>query len=210
MKHFPVNLDIRGRKVLVVGGGQVALRKVKALVACGACVTVVSLASCRALLRMENVKRMRRAYRKSDLNGVCLVVGATDSRKTNQQVWEHASSKGIPVNIVDQPELCTFTVPSVMRRGDLLVTVSTGGGSPALAAKVRRQLEKNIDPALVQHLKLLTELRPEVLASSLTPGKRTRLLKRMAGDDVCSVIRKKGITSAKRLLQRMFKEATGA
>lgn len=209
MKYFPVNLNIGGRKVLVVGGGEVALRKVRALTACGARVTVISPSLCGGLVRVKGIKRIRRPYRKADLKGMCLVVSATDSKMTNQRVWEHASSKGIPVNVVDQPDLCTFTVPAVVRRGDLLIAVSTGGGSPALAGRIRKHIEKNIDPVFAQHLKLLKEMRPKVLASALAPEKRARLLKRMAGDEVQRVIKKKGIKPAKRLLQDMFKADVG-
>ncbi len=209
MKYFPVNLDIGDRKVLVVGGGEVALRKVRALTACGACVTVISPSFCGGLVRVKGIKRIRRPYRKADLKGMCLVVSATDSKTTNQRVWEHASSKGIPVNVVDQPDLCSFTVPAVVRKGDLLIAVSTGGGSPALAGKIRRHIEKNIDPVFAQHLKLLKEIRPKVLASALTPEKRARLLKRMAGDEIHRAIKKEGIRPAKRLLQNMLKPAAG-
>lgn len=209
MKYFPVNLNIGGRKVLVVGGGEVAFRKVMGLAACGACVTVISPSFCGGLVRVKGIKRIRRPYRKADLKGMCLVVSATDSKTTNQRVWEHASSNGIPVNVVDQPDLCTFTVPAVVRKGDLLIAVSTGGGSPALAGRIRKHIEKNIDPVFAQHLKLLKEMRPKVLASALTPEKRARLLKRMAGDEVQRVIKKKGIKPAKRLLQDMFKADVG-
>lgn len=209
MKYFPVNLNISGRKVLVVGGGEVAFRKVMGLAACGACVTVISPSFCGGLVRVKGIKRIRRPYRNADLKGMCLVVSATDSKTTNQRVWEHASSNGIPVNVVDQPDLCTFTVPAVVRKGDLLIAVSTGGGSPALAGRIRKHIEKNIDPVFAQHLKLLKEMRPKVLASALTPEKRARLLKRMAGDEVQRVIKKKGIKPAKRLLQDMFKADVG-
>lgn len=207
MKYFPVNLDIHSRKVLVVGGGQVALRKVKSLKACGARVTVVSLAFCVGLTRMKGIKRTKRAYKKTDLQGACLVVSATDDERLNRQIWKQASLKNIPVNIVDQPKLCSFTVPAVVRKGDLLVTISTGGGSPALAGKIRKQIENNIGPAFAQHLKLLKEMRPKILSSSLTLKERTRLLKRMAGDTVCRMLQSKGTQETKQYLQDMFKKA---
>lgn len=209
MKYFPINLDIRGRKVLVVGGGQVALRKVKSLKACGARVTVVSPAFCTGLVRMKGIKRKKHAYKQSDLRGVCLVVSATDDGKVNRRVWKQAVSKNIPVNVVDQPALCTFTVPAVATRGDLVITISTGGGSPALARKIRKHIEKNIDPTVAQHLKLLKEMRPKVLSSPLAVGGRTRLLKRMAGDFVCRILRSKGAAAAKRYLQDMLKKSVG-
>ncbi len=207
MKYFPINLNISGRKVLVVGGGQVALRKVKLLKACGARVTMVSPAFCAGLARMKGIKRAKRVYKRADLQGVCLVVSATDDERVNQRVWKQASSKNIPVNVVDQPALCSFTIPAVATKGDLVITISTGGGSPALAGKIRRHIEKNIDPAFARHLKLLKEMRPKVLSSSLTPKERTRLLKNMAGDAVCRILRSKGGREAKQHLQNMFKKA---
>ena len=146
MRYLPVNLDIAGRRVLVVGGGQVATRKVKTLRACGALVTVVSPAFAPGLTRMKGITRIKRGYRKTDLRGVTLVVSAAGPQDVNRRAWEHACAAGIPINVVDQPDLCTFTVPAVLTRGDLVITISTGGGSPALSGRIREILTATIGP----------------------------------------------------------------
>jgi precorrin-2 dehydrogenase/sirohydrochlorin ferrochelatase len=207
MRYFPLNLDIAGKKALVAGGGQVALRKVERLLECGADVTVVSPVFCRELARMKRIKRVKRTYRKTDMKGAVLVISATDSVAANKRVYEHATEAGIPVNVVDQPHLCTFTVPAVISRGELLVTVSTGGGSPALSARIRRHLEQHIDDSFVDHLELLTGMRPIVRSSGLSEAARGELMKKMAGDRVSKVLKKSGTVAARRLLDKMLTDA---
>ena len=211
MKYYPINYNVAGRKVLVVGGGGVAQRKVEGLRACGARVTVVSPEFSAALVRMTGVRRLERRYRKSDLRGACLVISATDSAEVNARVFEQASAAGIPVNVVDQPDLCTFTVPATISRGDLVITISTGGGSPALSRRIRERLETSIEPAYAKHLALLQQMRPVVQAAPLTDEARIGLLKRMAGDEVFDVVAGRGTGAARRLLRNMLaQEVAGA
>jgi precorrin-2 dehydrogenase/sirohydrochlorin ferrochelatase len=207
MKYFPINLSIADRKVVVVGGGQVARRKVKALKDCGARVTVVSPVFCAGLRRTKGIRRVKRCYRKSDLQGTCLVVSATDSQEVNRRVWKDATAAGILVNVVDQPDLCTFVLPATVSRGDLLITVSTAGGSPALARRIREKIEKEIDPAFADHLSLLQEIRPTVKATRLSSRQRTRLFKEMAGEKVLGVLKRRGKKAARKLIRRMLSEA---
>ena len=207
MKYFPINIDINNKKALVVGGGQIAARKVERLKQCGARITVVSPEFCRDLSRAKGVKRIKRRYRKSDIQGARIVISATDSEAANRRVYEHASAANIPVNVVDQPHLCTFTVPAVIERGDLLITISTGGGSPALSSKIRKQLEKQLDPSFQKHLKLLSEIRPSIRASSLNEQQRGALLKKMASDEVASTLNSHGVRAARQLMKAMLLDA---
>ncbi len=207
MRYFPINLDILGKKVLVVGGGQVACRKVKNLLACGARVTVVSPSFCRELARMKKVRLVKRRYRKSDMRAACIVVSAADSRAVNSRVHQHAAGAGILVNVVDQPDLCAFTVPAVVSRGELLITISTGGGSPALARRIREMIETEVGPAFARHLKLLQEMRPRILASPLESRSRARLMRKMAGDRIHREIKQRGIRAGRRLARRMLVDA---
>ena len=207
MKYFPINLAVAGRDVLVIGGGRVACRKVESLRDCGALVTVVSPAFCSGIAEMEGIDRVQREFRETDLEGVCLVVSATDSSQVNRRAWERAQQMGIPVNVVDQPDLCTFTVPAVLRRGDLLVAVSTGGGSPALAGRIRDLIAGEIGPSFGRHVALLREMRPLVTSSSLTPAERHRLLKEMADDQIREIVERDGVTAARRRLREMLSEA---
>jgi precorrin-2 dehydrogenase / sirohydrochlorin ferrochelatase len=161
---YPVNLDLRGRPVLVVGGGRVALRKVDGLLTAGARVTVVA-PSVRPEMRGRPVVVRTRRYRTADLDGVRLVVTATDDHAVNQRVHDDAEARGIWVNAADDPERCTFTLPAVVRRGAVQVTVSTGGASPALAAGLRRRLEAELGPELAELAEALAERRAAVHAA---------------------------------------------
>lgn len=207
MKYFPINLSIADQKVVVVGGGQIARRKVKSLKDCGACVTVISPKFCAGLARTRGIRLVKRRYRKSDLRGACVVVSATDSQEVNRQVWQDATAAKILVNVVDQPDLCTFVLPATVSRGDLLITISTAGGSPALARRIREKIEAEIDPAFADHLSLLKEMRPAVQSTQLNSRERMRLFKEMASDEVFSVLKRRGTKAARNLMQHMLSVA---
>jgi precorrin-2 dehydrogenase/sirohydrochlorin ferrochelatase len=209
VRYLPINLDIAGRRVLVVGGGRVATRKVKSLRECGAEVTVVSPAFCSGLARMGGIRRLRRGYRKADLRGMWLVVSAAGPQAVNRRVWEHARQAGIPVNVVDQPDLCTFTVPAVLTRGELVLTVSTGGGSPALSGRIREILAAAIGPEFGKHLALLREMRAAAKASALPLEARSSLLKAMSGDAVRERLRRDGVAATRRHLRSLLEAACG-
>lgn len=138
--YYPVFLDLRGRKVLIVGAGKVALRKARGLLDAGAQVTVVSP---RAEPEFESlpVTWKRRRFQSGDVAGHALVFAATDDRRTNRAAGRAAARRGIWANIADAPTECAFLVPSRIRRGDLQVAVSTSGRSPRLAIALRRRIE---------------------------------------------------------------------
>ncbi|MBN2449279.1 MAG: bifunctional precorrin-2 dehydrogenase/sirohydrochlorin ferrochelatase [Lentisphaeria bacterium] len=207
MKYLPVNLDVKGRRVLVIGGGSVACRKVKSLRECGAEITVVSPAFCSALARMKGITRIRRGYRKTDTRGMWLVISAAGPQEVNRRACRHAREAGIPINVVDQPELCSFIVPAVLRRGSVLVTVSTGGGCPALAGRIRDLLAAVVGPEFGLHAALLRRMRTRVKASGLSLEGRSRLLKAMAADAVREMIRTQGAAAARAHLLRLLAEA---
>lgn len=207
MKYFPINVDIHNRRVVVIGGGAVAARKVMSLLDCGARVRVISIDFCPELLALDDVEREQRPYAEGDLAGACLVVCATNSEEVNRAVRTEAEQRGIFCNVVDQPEYCSFTVPSMLCRGDLLLTVSTGGVSPSLSARLRRQLENQVSPAFETHLKLLGVFRPRVKASGLSIANRSCLLKAMAGEDITRLIERDGEMAAYVRLEQML---TGA
>lgn len=146
MRYYPVFLDMRGRHVLVVGAGPVSLRKCKALVESGAKVTVVSpeaLAEFAAL----NVTMIHREFRCYDVESQALVFAATNRREVNAEVARCAAARGIPVNVADAPEECSFLVPARVQRGDLQIAISTSGEDPRLAKKLRIQLEALLEQA---------------------------------------------------------------
>jgi len=153
-------LSLAKRDVLVAGGGSVAQRKVAGLLRAGAQVTVVAPRVCLGLARLRTrLKIRRRAYRTSDLRNRWLVVAATADPDVNRKIFEDASRARVFCNVVDQPELCTFQVPAVVRRGRLQIGISTDGASPALARNIRRQLEKEYGRRYAQLLDALHGLR---------------------------------------------------
>jgi siroheme synthase-like protein len=153
-------LSLAERDVLVAGGGPVALRKVAGLLRAGARVTVVAPRVCRGLAKLKTrLKIRRRAYRTNDLRNRWLVVAATGDPDVNQRIFGDASRARVFCNVVDQPALCTFQVPAVVRRGRLQIGISTDGASPALARNIRRQIEKEYGRAYAQLLEALHGLR---------------------------------------------------
>lgn len=162
--QYPVNLVLDGRACLVVGGGRVALRKVEGLLACGAEVRVVATRLDPAL-RTLGVRCEERPWQASDMDGAWLVIAATDDPWVNRSVYEAGERAGIWVNGADDPANCSFTLPSVVRRGDLQVTVSTGGRSPALATWLRRRFEGDIGPEYADLLDLLADERDGLKAA---------------------------------------------
>jgi len=171
MGPYPVVLDLGGRPVLVVGGGAVAERKVEGLRAACASITVVSPRVSARLAKMADdgdIRVRRRAYRRSDLRGVAIVFAATDDRNVNAAVAADSRRRRIWVNAADDPDHCDFILPSVLRRGSLLVSVTTGGRSPALARIVREELER----LLGSDYALLTDLAGDVRRELRTRGEQ--------------------------------------
>ncbi|MDW8344491.1 MAG: bifunctional precorrin-2 dehydrogenase/sirohydrochlorin ferrochelatase [Verrucomicrobiae bacterium] len=140
-KWYPLFLDLRGKPVVVVGGGAVATRKVRALVQAGARVTVISPEITGALKRRRGLRWFARAYRRGDLRGAVLVVAATNNLAVNRAVCAEGKQRGLLVNCAAPPEAGNFIVPAVARRAGVTVAVSTSGVSPARAKALRRALE---------------------------------------------------------------------
>jgi siroheme synthase-like protein len=155
--YYPAMLDLAGRDALLVGGGDVAAQKARPLLDAGVRLRIVApalTASLRAHVDAGEASWEAREVRPGDTAGAAVVVCATDRRAVNRAVYEEASASGIPVNVVDDPELCSFIGPSVVRRGALQVAISTGGRSPAFAKFMRRRLEE----AIGEEYGLLAEL----------------------------------------------------
>lgn len=159
LRTYPVNLLVEGRPVLVVGGGRVALQKVRGLLDGGADVTVVAPEIVAELADLDGVRVLRRTYEVGEASAYRLVVTATGVRDVDQQVFDDAEAAGVWVNSADDPARCSFTLPARVRRGDLVVTVSTGGRSPALASWLREQLEAELGTEYETLLELLAEER---------------------------------------------------
>jgi precorrin-2 dehydrogenase/sirohydrochlorin ferrochelatase len=170
--YYPVALDLRDRLCLVVGGGPVAEAKVEGLLEAGARVTVVSPEVTESLATWAidgRIIHRPHEYRADDLDGQQLVFSATDRREVTKAVAADARRRGLWVNAADDPAFCDFLLPSVLRRGRLIVAVSTGGASPALAARVRRDLEAYFAPEYDELVELAAEVRAELRSRAQRP-----------------------------------------
>jgi len=192
MDYFPVCLDIRGRFCVVIGGGRVAERKVGGLLACGAKVTVVSpelTAGLQVLVSDGQLIWVDRAYREGDLASAFLVIAATDDTLVQAKVHAEAEKHNLLLNVADVPKWCNFILPATVRQGDLTVSVSTGGKSPALARQLREELEKHFGPEYGVLLKILGELRPDVLALGRPHAENKALFARLLHPEMLAWIR---------------------
>jgi precorrin-2 dehydrogenase / sirohydrochlorin ferrochelatase len=165
MAYYPIFLELKGRPCLVVGGGSVAARKVEGLLAAGARVTVVSPSLDPDLAKLVSERRIvhvDRPYQHIDFKGYAVAIAATDDAATNERVAADARQSGVLVNVVDKPALCDFIVPSVVRRGDVVLAVSTGGLSPALARWLRQEMESYLSEDFERLAQLLAEVRVEL------------------------------------------------
>jgi precorrin-2 dehydrogenase/sirohydrochlorin ferrochelatase len=189
---YPLFLDLQGRSVLVVGGGAVAERKVESLLAAGAAVILVApvvTSSLSELGRSKTVQLRLRKFAESDLDGMVLVISATDDTTAQEQIAAAARSRNIPINTVDQPKLCDFIVPAVVRKGDIVVAISTSGRSPALAAALRAKLETVITDDAARAARILGEVRNEVHARFPDPDRRKHVFESIVASGILEWIK---------------------
>jgi precorrin-2 dehydrogenase/sirohydrochlorin ferrochelatase len=161
---YPVNLVLEGRRCVVVGGGAVATRKVEGLVAAGADVVVIA-PEIGAPIRELGVRLVERSYRLGDLDGAWLAIAATDDPGVNRLVHADGDAAGVWINAADDPTACSFTLPAVVRRGPVMVTVSTAGHSPALASWIRGQVAAQLGPEVGLLAEWLSEARDQLKAA---------------------------------------------
>ena len=192
MKYYPISLDLKDKRCVVVGGGGVAERKVKSLIACGAAVRVISPNLTRGLNKLKGgnkIVHLRRGYRRGDLKGAFLVVGATSSEALNSRIATDAKKERTLVNIVDSPAKCDFIVPASINRGNLTISISTSGASPALARFLRQKLEKDYGSEYGKFLKAMERLRHEVLEKVQDKNRRKRIFEEMVKSDAIRLIK---------------------
>lgn len=185
---LPVFVKLEGRPCLVVGGGAVGLQKVRGLLECGARVTVVApdvRSELQELADHAQIVWHQRAYTAQDIEGQQLVIAATNEPGINHVIYQDAAAAGVLANAVDDPPYCDFYFGSVVRRGPLQIGISTAGESPALAQRLRLQLEELLDDGIGSWLARLGALRREVLTAHPAGEGRNRLLRTLATREVC-------------------------
>jgi precorrin-2 dehydrogenase / sirohydrochlorin ferrochelatase len=182
--YFPIFMDLKGRRVLVIGGGKIAVEKLRKIVFCDADTVVITKEVkdeyIEELAERGKIKLEIREFEESDLEGVFIVVSATDNKELNQRVYNLCNSRNIPVNSVDQKDKCSFIFSAEIRRGDLTVAVSTGGASPGLAARIRNQIEDLISDDAEIYIEEAKNAREEIKSKEWESRKKSKILKEIA------------------------------
>jgi len=203
---YPVSLLIEGRLCAVIGGGKVAERKVLSLLEAGAHVRVVSPEVTPGIAQLAEEGRVewRQAVAsETDIADAFLVIAATDDREMNARIAAAAKAAGKLVNAVDQPEDCNFFVPASVRRGPILLTVSTGGGAPALAKRLRESLEAQFGPAYGELAGLMDRIREDVIRSLPGQADRAAAWERILDSPVLELLRQGKRDEAERLARQV-------
>ncbi|MDD2444510.1 MAG: bifunctional precorrin-2 dehydrogenase/sirohydrochlorin ferrochelatase [Desulfotomaculaceae bacterium] len=191
--RYFISLDLTDKKCLVVGGGQVAERKVRSLLECNARIYVVSpelSSGLKSLVEKGEIAYRCGCYQSSDLGGVFLVIGSTGNEDANQKIADDCADRNIIVNIVDDPTKGNFFVPATVRRGPFTIAISTGGRSPLFARKIREELEKKYGPHYGEFLDMLGSLREDVISRVYDPEKKKVILESFVGDEILDLLRK--------------------
>jgi precorrin-2 dehydrogenase/sirohydrochlorin ferrochelatase len=215
--YYPVMLDIRGKNAIVIGGDQIAAEKAAGLVAAGAAVRVISQSFCDALLTLaeqQKVTLTAKAYQTGDLAGAFLVIAATNDQHVAEAAWNESQERRQPINVVDMPRYCSFILPSILRRGQLTIAISTEGASPGLAKRIRQQIEKLFPAAYEPYLRLASAARARLRASNITYKERDDFFGEYFASDVLASLEEGDSTRAasitRTLLQAYGVEASAA
>lgn len=209
---FPVFIDLKGRRCLVVGGGRVAERKARRLVEAGARVTVVAATASAGLRRLAALGKIglrARDFSTADLKGAFLAVCATDGTVAQARIAAAARKENVLANVVDAPALCDFFLPAVARSGQLQVAVSTGGSSPLTAARIARELRHRYGREYADLLGMMRSLRGRVI-KRVPASVRPSVFEAMAGPSIMRLLRSGKKAAARRAMERAIREAVAA
>ena len=205
--YYPLFADLHGRRCVVIGGGMGAQRKVTTLLQYGADITLVSPTATTRLhtyARQGRIRHVARRFRPSDLTGCWLVYAATGDQRINEQVFRQATRRRILTNVVDQKPLCSFIAPSIVKRGDLVIAVSTGGASPTIAKRLRRQLQQTIGAEYARMVHLLKGLRGVAKRRMPSYDDRRRYFDRLVQGRVFDLVRAGRTAAARREALRLL------
>jgi len=186
MTLFPMFVKLESRSCLVVGAGTIGEPKISSLIAAGASIRVVALHATAAVAEWAQTGAITweaRAFNSADLEGTFLVIAATNSSALNAAIFRAARQRNVLCNVVDDPEHCDFYYPAVVRRGELQLAISTNGHSPALAQRIRRELESQFGPEYGEWLEELGRARQQLFASKIDPEERRHLLHELASHE---------------------------
>ena len=199
--YYPLLLDLRRKRVVVVGGGRVAERKVRTLLASSAQIRLISpklTPGLRKILRQGRFQWCPRNFRGSDLRGTPLIFVTTDDQEVNPLIADRARKLNKLVNVADHPERSNFIVPAIVRRGDLLIAISTSGHSPALARRIRQELEKSFGREFSYFVEILGRIRKALIARIPQEGRRKRIFHQLVRSEILDLLRSGRFALAKR------------
>jgi precorrin-2 dehydrogenase/sirohydrochlorin ferrochelatase len=189
--YYPVFLDLSGKPCVVIGGGRVAERKVRILLRFGAAIRTISPKITRYLAVLHEKGRIevvRREYEQGDLAGMVLAFACTDIEEINSRVSTEADQRGIPVNVADNPSLCSFIVPSIVRKGPIVLAISTSGTIPLLSKKLRKELGNRITTDYVKYARILGRLRRLLLENVPDRRKRREVMRALEGMEMGEIV----------------------
>ncbi len=192
MKYYPAFINLKNKKVVVVGGGRVAERKALSLIKAGADVIVISPAVTTRIAKLTasgNLTHIKRKYKKGDLQGAFIVIAGTSSEETNKKISQDAA---LLTNVIDIPSEGNFIVPSLIRRGPLTIAISTEGASPAISKAIRGEMEKLYNAEFAIYLRFVESIRKRAIKEISNDKKREKFLKFIASDKIIRTLRKKG------------------
>jgi precorrin-2 dehydrogenase/sirohydrochlorin ferrochelatase len=205
MAKYPIFLELGGRRVVLVGGGAVAVRKAASLLEAGARLVVVAYKASDAITDLctrHGAELIRDRYAKQYIAEAVLVIAATDDLKVNEQIYRDCQELEILCNVVDEPQRCDFFVPAVVKRGDLQIAIGTEGNCPAYAGHLRKKLEREFTEEHGQFLAELERVRREIIAQ-IPAADRTALLGRLADDESFEYFRCNGPAAWRERAQAM-------
>jgi precorrin-2 dehydrogenase / sirohydrochlorin ferrochelatase len=206
MRYFPMFVSLEGRSCLVVGAGQVGLRKIETLADCGAASILIidrnpPDEALGILLERPGLRSIlhfvQRDFTDTDLDGVFLAIASTSSTVVNQRISDLCGARGVLCNIVDQPEACSFIVPATVRQGDLTLAISTGGQSPALAKRIRKDLQETYGREYALFLDLMGRLRSLILALGQETGVNTKIFRKLVDSRLLEALKRGDATLAR-------------
>ena len=204
--YYPVYIEMRDQPVIVIGGGKIAEGKVDGLLAAKAHVTVISpelTPHLRELVYQDQVRFLARTYKPGDLTGAFMVICATDRADINHQVWQEATANHQLVNVVDDTPRCNFIAPSILRKGDLTIAISTSGKAPVLAVRLKERLQRELGPEYERFLEIAGELREPMARNIPDFETRKALWYQIVDSEILDVLADGDEDQARKIISRV-------
>lgn len=192
MHYYPIFLNLQNRRVVVIGGNKFALEKTEALLNAGACVTIIAsqlIAPLQEIISTHHIPHIVREYREGDLENAFLVISTLNDSEINARIFAEANARNIAVNVVDDPPHCSFIAPSILRRGDLTIAISTSGKAPAVAVRLRQKLEQEVGDEYARFLEIAGMLRAPLAKKYPDFETRKKLWYDVVDSDVLDLLR---------------------